>query len=381
MAARANLASLGKEDVILSGEPEVTYFIERYKGHAPFAQRVDTVNFEGDYVYFGGESYAVLPRSGDIISKIYLKVNFPLSSLGTGSVSDSVGTLMIHYIELYIGTQLVERFWGEFLALKWDLEIPESKQGALLGLIGKGTQTPAATYTVPIPFSILDKGLPLCAFKDDVTIRMGLHPSTVFTDPPVVISPPVKMELDVEYTYLGEPEMQFIQSHPQVYVFEQLQKNEFFAPQGVNTITCPLTIINCVKEIFMTIQNDSARGYDYSNVAGGTTDQLVSMVLFFNSTDRIASDVGTPIFLRNIQALEFHTRVPNYLFYMYSFSLDPESVQPTGNVNFSRIDQKNLVLTMNRSLANRYVTIYALSYNFLMIQNATAEVIFKNYIS
>ena len=381
MAARANLASLGKEDVILSGEPEVTYFIERYKGHAPFAQRVDTVNFEGDYVYFGGESYAILPRSGDLVSKIYLKVNFPLSSLGTGSVSDSVGTLMIHYIELYIGTQLVERFWGEFLALKWDLEIPESKQGALLGLLGKGTQTPAATYTVPIPFSILDKGLPLCAFKDDVTIRMGLHPSTVFTDPPVVISPPVKMELDVEYTYLGEPEMQFIQSHPQVYVFEQLQKNEFFAPQGVNTITCPLTIINCVKEIFMTIQNDSARGYDYSNVAGGTTDQLVSMVLFFNSTDRIASDVGTPIFLRNIQALEFHTRVPDYLFYMYSFSLDPESVQPTGNVNFSRIDQKNLVLTMNRSLANRYVTIYALSYNFLMIQNATAEVIFKNYIS
>jgi len=95
----------------------------------------------------------------------------------------------------------------------------------------------------------------------------------------------------------------------------------------------------------------------YSNVAGGSTDQLANMVLFFNSTDRISADVGTPIFLRNIQALEFHTRVPNYLFYMYSFSLDPESVQPTGHVNFSRIDQKNLVLNMNPSQANRYITI------------------------
>ena len=381
MAARANLASLGKEDVILSGEPEVTYFIERYKGHAPFAQRVDTVNFEGDYVYFGAESYAILPRSGDLVSKIYLKVNFPLSSLGTGAVRDSVGTLMIDYIELYIGTQLVERFWGEFLALKWDLEVPQSKQGALTGLIGKGTQTPAATYTVPIPFSVLEKGLPLCAFKDEVTIRMGLHPSTVFTDPAVVISPPLKMELDVEYTYLSDQEVEFVKSHPQMYAFEQLQKNEFFAPQGINTITCPLTIINSVKEIFLTIQNDSAKGYDYSNVAGGSTDQLVSMVLFFNSTDRISADVGTPVFLRNIQALEFHTRVPNYLFYMYSFSLDPESEQPTGHVNFSRIDQKNLVLTMSPSQANRYVTIYALSYNFLMVQNATADLVFKNYIS
>ena len=381
MAARANLASLGKEDVILSGEPEVTYFIERYKGHAPFAQRVDTVNFQADYVYFGAESYAILPRSGDLISKIYLKVNFPIDQLGTGSVRDSVGTLMIDYIELYIGPQLVERFWGEFLALKWDLEVPQSKQGALTGLIGKGTQTPAATYTVPIPFSIIEKGLPICAFNEEVTIRMGLHPSTVFTDPVRVISPPVKMELDVEYTYLSDPEVAFIKSHPQIYAFEQLQKNEFFAPQGINAITCPLTIINSVKEIFVTIQNDNASGYDYSNVAGGSTDQLASMVLFFNSTDRISADVGTPIFLRNIQALEFHTRVPNYLFYMYSFSLDPESEQPTGHVNFSRIDQKNLVLNMNPSQANRYITIYALSYNFLALGNATAEVIFKNYIS
>ena len=300
MAARANLASLGKEDVILSGEPEATYFIERYKGHASFAQRVDTVNFQGDYVYFGAESYAVMPRSGDLISKMYLKVNFPLEKLGTGSVRDSVGTLMIDYIELYIGSQLIERFWGEFLALKWDLEVPQSKQGALTGLIGKGTKTPAATYTVPIPFSVLEKGLPLCAFKEDVTIRMGLHPSTVFTEPSVVISPPVNMELDVEYTYLSDPEVEFIKSHPQMYAFEQLQKNEFFAPQGINAITCPLTIINPVKEIFMTIQNDSAKGYDYSNVAGGSTDQLASMVLFFNSTDRISSDVGTPVFLRNI---------------------------------------------------------------------------------
>ena len=381
MAARANLASLGKEGVILSGEPEVTYFIEQYKGYTPFAQRVDTVNFQADYVYFGAESYAVLPRSGDLISKIYLKVNFPVSALGGGSVRDSVGTLMIDYMELYIGSQLVERLWGEFMALKWDLEVPEGKQGALRGLIGKGTQTPAATYTIPIPFSILENGLPICAFKDDVTVRMGLHPSTVFTDPPVVISPPLKMELDVEYTYLSESEVRFIQSNNQLYLFEQLQKNEFFALKGINAITCPLTLINCVKEIFMTIQNDSASGYDYSNVAGGSTDQLSSMVLFFNSTDRIASDVGTPIFLRNIQALEFHTRVPDYMFYMYSFCLDPESLQPTGHVNFSRIDQKNLVLVMNPSQANRYVTIYALGYNFLSVGNATAEVIFKNYIS
>jgi hypothetical protein len=381
MAARASLAALGKEDVILSGEPEVTYFVERYKGHTPFAQRVDVVNFEANYVYLGAESIAILPRSGDLVSKIYLKIDFPVNLLRGSAVLDSVGTLMIDYVELYIGNQLVERLWGEFLALKWDLEVPQSKQGSLKGLIGKSTQLPASTYTVPLPFSILKKGLPICAFQEDTVIRLGLHPSTVFTSPPIVISPPLTMQLDVEYTYLTEPEVQFIQSKPSLYLFEQLQKNEFFAPQGVNTVTCPLNIINSVKEMFVTIQNDSATGYDYSNVANGTTDQLSNLVMFFNSTDRISSDVGTPILLRNIQALEFHTRVPQYLFYMYSFSLDPESDQPTGHVNFSRLDQKNMIVNMNASTANRYIRIYALSYNFMMVGNATADVIFKNYIS
>jgi hypothetical protein len=381
MAARASLAALGKEDVILSGEPEVTYFVERYKGHTPFAQRVDPVNFQADYVYLGAESYAILPRSGDLISKMYLKINFPVDQLGSSVFRDSVGTLMIDYVELYIGSRLVERFWGEFLALKWDLEVPQAKQGALTGLIGKGTQAAASSYTVPLPFSILKKGLPICAFQEDVTVRLGLHPSTVFTSPAISISPQLDVELDVEYTYLSEPEVQFIQSKPLLYIFEQLQKNEFFIPQGVNAITCPLSIINSVKEMYLTIQNDSASGYDYSNVTNGSTDQLSNLVMFFNSTDRISADVGTPIFLRNIQALEFHTRVPEYLFYMYSFSLDPESDEPTGHVNFSRIDQKNLALNLNPSLANRYITIYALSYNFLMVGNATADVIFKNYIS
>jgi hypothetical protein len=381
MAARANLASLGKEDVILSGEPEVTYFVERYKGHTPFAQRVDSVNFQADYVYFGAESYSILPRSGDLISKMYLKIDFPVGLLGRTDVLDSVATLMIDYVELYIGARLVERLWGEFLALKWDLEVPQSKQGALTSLIGKGTQRAASSYTVPLPFSILKKGLPICAFQEDVTIRLGLHPSTVFTSPPISISPSLNIGLDVEYTYLSEPEVKFIQSKPLLYIFEQLQKNQFFAPQGVNSITCPLTIINSVKEMYLTIQNDSASGYDYSNVNGGSTDQLSNLVMFFNSTDRISEDVGTPIFLRNIQALEFHTRVPQYLFYMYSFSLDPESDEPSGHVNFSRIDQKNLVLNMNPSLSNRYITVYALSYNFLAVGNATADVIFKNYIS
>jgi hypothetical protein len=377
MAARASLAFLGQEDVILSSEPQLTYFVEKYKGSTPYAQRTEEVKFSVDQINFGSEFTTIFPRTGDLITKMTFKINFPLYSLGSSSVLDSVGTLMINYAELYVGGQLVERLWGDFLALKFDLEVPQSKQGALVGLIGKGTTVATHTYTVPLPFSILKRGLPVCAFKEDVLVRISLRPSPFFTNPPVILTDNMLASIDTEFTYLSDSEIDFIRRSPSLYIFEQVQRIEFFAPQGKNNLACPLNFINSVKELFLYIQNDSAKGYDFSNGAG--QDQLTDLSLYFNSTDRISSDVGTPIFLRNIQALEFHTRVPKYLFYMYSFSLDPESEKPTGHVNFSRLDKQILNLNLTPSSANRNIFVWAVSYNFLKISDSTADVVFKNF--
>lgn len=380
MAARASLAYLGQEEIYLTGDPEVTYFIEKYKGSSPFASRVDEVKFKNDSVKFGSENYIDLPRSGDIITKIYLKMSLPAGSLGSSSVLSSAGTLMIQYVELYLGPTILERLWGEFIEMKYDLEIPETKQGALASMTGKGTNAVLTTYTIPLPFSVLKNGFPLCAIKENLQLRITLHPSTVFTNPPVVANAPVNASLHVEYTYISEQELNFIKNKPQIQLIEQVQKLEFFAPQGVNFVRCPLSFVNTVKELFFVIQNDSALGYDYSATPGTSTDQLKNLVLYFNTTDRISLDVGTPVFLRNIQAIEFHTRIPDGLFYMYSFSIDPEGDTPCGHVNFSRINNQILEINMNPSASNRYIAIYAVSYNFIDIQpSGSARILFNNF--
>jgi hypothetical protein len=47
-------------------------------------------------------------------------------------VSDSVGTLMFQYIELYVGSELIERLYGEYIEMKIRLlEVPKGKQGTL----------------------------------------------------------------------------------------------------------------------------------------------------------------------------------------------------------------------------------------------------------
>jgi hypothetical protein len=94
MAARASLAFLGREDIVLSADPQVTYFKEKYEGSSLFASRVDKVQFTTGGLTFGTESFIELPRSGDLITEMYLKIETPPSLL-TVAVEDSVATQFI----------------------------------------------------------------------------------------------------------------------------------------------------------------------------------------------------------------------------------------------------------------------------------------------
>jgi hypothetical protein len=394
MAGRASLSFLGQEDISLSGDPQVTYFIEKYQGQTPFAFRVDQVIFDEAGVSFGSENHRIVPRSGDLITGMYLYTQ-PVFPAGV-QVLDSVGTLMFQYVELYIGTELIERLYSEYIEMLYDLTIPKGKQPALSFFNGKNltySSPPQTAYTIPLPFSTLKKGLPLCAFSEPVTVRIVWNPSTYFTYPPTLVTTPFTAQLNIEYTYLSEKEIAYIQRVPKgseqgrLQIFEQVQRNEFFAPVGVSNVQCKIEFYNPVKELFFVLQQDSARGYDYSNTATvasstqtiGTGDLLNSLELGFNTVTRIDPTVGTPQFLRIIQSLEFHTRVPDRLFYMYSFSLDPEGESPCGSVNLSRIKNQNLYFKFNVNPTNVNIRIYAVSYNFLETSNNSAKVTFSNF--
>ena len=77
--------------------------------------------------------------------------------------------------------------------------------------------------------------------------------------------------------------------------------------------------------------------------------------------------------------MEFHTRVPGYYFYMYSFSLDPESMRPSGGVNLSRIQNQILKLNLNPSASSRAIRVYAVNYNFLEVKDGSATILFSNF--
>jgi hypothetical protein len=136
MAGRTSLAYLGQEDIYLSYDPEITYFVEKYRGHTLFSSRIIRLQFPGD-VTFGSEQILTVPRIGDIVTNMYLKIIPPIQNY---LVLDSAGTLMFQYIDLYIGSERIERLYGEHAEMMFDLKIPEGKQKALSKLIGKNNR-------------------------------------------------------------------------------------------------------------------------------------------------------------------------------------------------------------------------------------------------
>ena len=118
---------------------------------------------------------------------------------------------------------------------------------------------------------------------------------------------------------------------------------------------------------------------DTFNFTGpGGLDQLATLQLDFNSEMRISPDVASPLYLRILQPMQCHTKSPDRMFYTYSFALQPENPDPTGQVNMSRIITKLLTVTSVPSTVSRELRVYAMNHNVLRVRGGLAGLIFNS---
>ena len=74
----------------------------------------------------------------------------------------------------------------------------------------------------------------------------------------------------------------------------------------------------------------------------------------------------------------------NGTYYIYSFSLYPNKIQPSGLCNMSRINDKILELNTEYILNNKninkeiYVNIFSINYNYLIVSNGKGKLDFFN---
>ena len=62
---------------------------------------------------------------------------------------------------------------------------------------------------------------------------------------------------------------------------------------------------------------------------------------------------------------------------MYSFCFNPFKFQPSGNVNFSKIEKITFEVTQNKKTHDSVLTLYALGYNLLEIKNGCSVLLYN----
>ena len=405
------LVALGKQDVFLTGNPQMTWFKMVYRRYTNFAIEAQPMYFDGT-PDFGKRITCLVPRRGDLLSQLILEVELPALYLTTGtavSYVNSIGHVLIQEISIEIGEQEIDRQNGEWMEIWSNYTTQFDKQSGFYNMIGKvdGYSPPTLNgplkLYIPLRFWFCKNpglALPLIALQyHPIRINVTLAPlSNLFYTS--ALTSPLCTNLEVkpanitslmlygDYIYLDVDERRRFVSSAHEYLIEQVQYTSIIpSAPGASSGSLRLEFNHPIKELFWYIQRDDMlryhEFYNYSSIgiyeSGTRTDMLANAVLQLDGYDRFqVRDAG---YFRLVQPWQYHTVIPEKLFlYSYSFALRPEDVQPTGSMNASRMDSIILQININpaliNTLGNLHSKVYATNLNVLRIADGYGGVVF-----
>ena len=391
------LVAYGAQDVYLTGNPQISFFKVAYRRHTNFAMEAIEQTFNGN-PQLGNRVTATINRNGDLITNMWLEVEFKEDT--TANVVNSLGHAMIEYIELEIGGQRIDKHYGEWLEIWSELTMSEEKRNGFKEMIGRrdaGVTSPLESNKLYIPLQFFfcrnpGLALPLIAlqyhevkinikFREAKDLVTGLATNGAI---PEFKSAP---RLFVDYIYLDTEERRRFAQSSHEYLIEQLQHT---GPETTKNDNHRLNFNHPVKELVWVARREgndplefagninAVEYYTASTTASGIFDPAFSTTanesfdrckLQLNGHDRFTERDAS--YFRLIQPYQHHTRVPSKYVYLYSFAVNPESHQPSGTCNFSRLDNVTLTLSglHNKCGDNGELLVYAVSNNVLRIMS------------
>lgn len=389
----------GTQDDYLTGSPEITFFKKEYKRYINFSIEQLKVYFY-EQVDFGKKISVTLPKRADLLSDISLFIKFPKLEKTSGEYSgwtNSVGHAIIETVELEIGNRLIDRHYGAFLEIWDELTSNNKNENISTGKVSNNVilKTNAKyenLYVVPLKFWFcrsLHTALPLInLFYQEVKIKIKLRPflECVVYDgetPPVKVSI-IESYLLVNYIYLDDEYRMMIKNEPrQEILIQQLQYKEV---QGIDTNSSSavfktnLPFNHPVKElIWYFIEEESVNNNDWFNFSKRfVVDRVFPMMknAEFLVDGNQREELKDELVYRVSNSNRFHTNIIDKHFYCISFSDNPEDWQPSGSLNFSKIDDAVLQGDMNFPVAENRMYIFAINYNWLIIENGQSGLMF-----
>jgi hypothetical protein len=405
------LVARGKQDVFLTGNPQITWFKMVYRRYTNFAVESMPMYFDGD-PDFGKRLSCLIPRRGDLLGPIFLEVTLPpLTLAGTtdpASYVNAIGHALIEEISIEVGEQEIDKQTGEWMEIWSNLTTTEDLKFGFYDMIGKvdGFMPPTLygplKLYIPLRFWFCKNPglyLPLLALQyHPIRININLKPlqklfysSQLITNCDSTTVNPIKitnMQLWGDYVYLDIEERRRFVSNSHEYLIEQVQYSPSIGlPESGSQFQCRVEFNHPIREFIFVLQRNIMESYhewfNYSSLpiseVGIRRDLLSSALLQLDGQDRFEErDAG---YFRLVQPWQRHTVIPNEDFiYLYSFALRPEDLQPTGSMNASRIDSIVWQLTTNQTnvpaRGNCVTRIYATNHNVLRIVDGFGGLLF-----
>jgi hypothetical protein len=314
---------------------------------------------------------------------------------------NAVGFAVCQRCQFSIGGQVIDTQFNHFLNM-WE-ELSGQSGKLLEEMIGKryttaalvrDAQRPQYLY-VPLPFYFTrDAGdaLPLVSLQfHSFQVNIQLAPIEKLiqisdknvqvvraADGSLLSKNDCSAVLDTTYVYLDMAERDAFAAGSFQQVMVQTQQYSFSSSKS-STITANLNFNHPTIELIWAVQRkcmvDRGNYFNYSGAFG--LDPITRVSLSLNSIKRFDRNAT---FFRLVQPYQHHTRIPKSFVYCYSFALLPETTQPSGSVNLSRIDSIELQLCLQPAIQNEDVACYvfARSWNVLRYKDGLGGLMYSS---
>lgn len=343
----SQLVAIGAQDAHLVGKPEISFFRSNYKRHTNFSTLTDRQVIQGNP---GANSMSTVrfERKGDLLSYVYITAH---NGSGSKLLTSDEWRGAIDKVELLIGGQVIDEqtsLFSENLAVD-TLAQTLSRSAAGSHHNGQGS----SSYFYPLRFSFFENwqsALPLVALQyQDVELRISWGSNLLgYT-----------YQVFANYIFLDNDERQLVSNNPQNMLIYQVQKA--IAPQS---------------KVLELNFNHPVKFIASSNVNGSS---------FFSPANKAKLQIN------GVDLADFKYVVPNFTqvqcyyhcplsvgnqddFFLYSFGLDTNRLQPTGTLNFSRLDSARII----SETENITTDFYGVNYNVLRIENGMGGLMYAN---
>ena len=362
------LVAMGAQDVHLTGDPKVSFFRSNYQRHTHFSGQTDRQLIQGQPTP-GGISTLRFERKGDLLSYVYLT-----ASDTTGTIKKIDWSTVIDKVELLIGGQIVDTQDYFYMSRIDPVLLTNSYSQRYNG-------DNLCSFFLPLKFFFCKEWqsvLPLIALQyHDIEIRITWSTSlnsNLRIDGSGSSTPGSSLQYQAwaRFIFLDKVEREFFASSQMDLLIEQVQR--VLVPSSDKA---DIIVSHPVKFIASNILPYT--GQTIKQQINGTDVADFSPLPHFTE---IPQYYHTPYgYIGSASSGGLSTSQSNV--FIVPFCLDTSKLQPTGTLNFSRIDSYKLIATSPTGSVNWSSLVgsqyfYIVNYNILRIQNGMGALLYAN---